>query len=112
MEEFSNPSTRKEGVSMVEHGKTFAVGEWLKEKFAGMEVIETFDAKTLSQLYLIRQGTEVRHRMLVHEDFLDDNGVAEIRERLDGWHVDGLIRKAGLKRVRVMSAGARIDGAD
>jgi hypothetical protein len=93
---------------MSEQQKTFDVGEWFKEKFAGYEVLDNFDATRLSQFYHFRHGTAIRHRVWVHEDFLADHNIEEILARLDEWHVDQRIRQAGLRAVTVTSQGVQI----
>ena len=89
--------------------KAALVAEFLKESLPGLHVYDTEDFERDCQFYRIDDGRgNIRHRVRVSREFLDDHTDEQIVSSLNAWELPNLIMQAGLRPVLVTNAGCVI----
>src|SRR5207247_2105506 len=90
--------------------KIAVVGEYLKGAFPGDTVADTWDMSRSAHFYRVERGSQVAHRVLASQEFLDDHAPGEITPLLDRFRPAERIREAGTRVVVITNAGVRIEG--
>jgi hypothetical protein len=90
--------------------KDAVVAEFLTVSLPGWSVSITEDSDSAAQFYRIDddRGT-LRHRVLVSREFLDGHTGYGIKTVLRDLDVAGIIRRAGLRRVRITTYGIVVE---
>lgn len=90
--------------------KVDALKGWLQEQFPGWIVDNIYDHSRESEFYRIAEGAELRHRVYVSVEFLEDLPVKAMLMRCKQWNVGGLVRGAGLRTVVITTDGVKVPG--
>ena len=95
----------------IDERKLEVVREMLRNGFPGWAVEDaTDDFDRAARCFSVRQGPELRHRLLVSREFFDDHLLERIEPLLRNWRLVGLLKQAGLRHVIVGSIGVHIGG--
>jgi hypothetical protein len=99
---------------MTDADKLQAVRTYFHEQFPAPahHVSDTYDASGLCQLFRVDRGSELLHRIVVAEDFLEAHGADTIAAALDESRVLEMLERAGTARVLITRRGPRIDEKD
>jgi hypothetical protein len=90
--------------------KDTGVAEFLTVSFPGWSVSIPEDSYSAAQFYRIDDdGGILRHRVLVSREFLDGHTAYGIKTILLDLDVAGIIRRAGVRRVRITTSGTVVE---